>query len=234
MSRGDKLYRGSGGSPINITYPRASRQTEEQGTTQSYRRREPPREADDEMFDDGWTVEKPHTSSIRYDYPSLSPRYSKQDKHNPKRTQLVRPHRPLMGGLLIILGLSLFVLILGVIGLNALGSWWQRHTDDVTYSYPRIYQTDAYVDHGDSEAHPNHFIAFNLNGVVEVIEINPQNARLNRTYYITTTSDPLKPVTVTFPTTNGKQYMYVSIGDPEAAYTIAFVTDGKEFTGVQH
>jgi hypothetical protein len=48
---------------------------------------------------------------------------------------------------------------------------WQRHLDDVTYGYPRTYQTDAAVGHGD-RAHPlSHFIAINLHGVIEVIEI---------------------------------------------------------------
>jgi hypothetical protein len=48
---------------------------------------------------------------------------------------------------------------------------WQRHLDDVTYGYPRTYQTDAAVGHGD-RAHPmSHFLAINLHGVIEVMEI---------------------------------------------------------------
>lgn len=236
MISNGKPYRGTGGSPLDITYPRASRQTEEQGTIHSYRQRKPPPVADDEMLDDGWTVEKPHTSSTRYDqdYPSLSPRSRKQDKRNPKRTQLVRPRRPLAGKLLIILGLGLMVLVLGVLALNALGNWWQRHSDDVTYGFPRTYQTDQYVGHGDSPAQPDHFIVLNLQGIVEVIEINPHNDKLDRGYYITTTSDPLSPVTLSFPTVGGKQYLYVTIGDPNAAYTVALLNNGQAFVGLPH
>jgi hypothetical protein len=48
---------------------------------------------------------------------------------------------------------------------------WQRHLDDVAYGYPRTYQTDAAVSHGD-RAHPmSHFLALNLHGVIEVMEI---------------------------------------------------------------
>jgi hypothetical protein len=127
------------------------------------------------------------------------------------------------------------VLILGVLALQALGNWWQRHTDDVTYGYPRTYQTDQYVGHGDNPNRPNHFIALNLNGVVVVLEVNPQHPQLDKSYYVTTTSDRYNPVTVTFPTIDGKQYMYVSVGDvSNNPYTVSFVNDGKEFTSVQH
>jgi hypothetical protein len=114
------------------------------------------------------------------------------------------------------------------------GSWWQRHTDDVTYGYPRTYQADQYVGHGDSVDHPNHFIALNLKGIVEVVEINTQHAPLDHIYYITTTNSDLNPVTLTFPTIDGKQYLYISIGEPDAAYTVAMANDGKEFIGAQH
>ena len=215
----------------------APRQTEEQARPTRTDKRPLPRVIDDEMGDDGWTVEKPHTSAVRYDqsYPSLSPRNRTKDVGNPRRTRLVKQRRPLVGRLLLMLGFSLFALILAVLALQALGNWWQRHTDDVTYGYPRTYQTDQYVGHGDSQAHPNHFIALNLNGVVVVLEVNPQHPQLDKSYYVTTTSDPLNPVTVTFPTIDGKQYMYVSVGDlSNNPYTVSFVNDGKEFTSVQH
>ena len=48
---------------------------------------------------------------------------------------------------------------------------WQRHLDDVTYGYPRTYQTDAAVGHGDRAHHMSHFLALNLHGVIEVMEI---------------------------------------------------------------
>jgi hypothetical protein len=234
MTSNGKQYNGTGGSPINITYPRASRQTEEQVKTRGYRQRESPRIADDEMLDDGWTVEKPHTSAVRYDRSAVPPRRSAtRDDANPKKTRLIKERRPLLARVLIVTGFGLLALALGIMALSALGSWWQVHTDDVTYGRPRTFQTDQFVGHGDSPAHPNHFIALNLGGIVEVVEIDTRNVRLDHAYYITTTN-PLNPVTLTFPTIDGKQYMYISIGDSSNAYTVAMVNDGQEFTGAQH
>ena len=215
---------------IKIPRARASRQTTEEQPRYSHRQTttSKPRlpELDDDN-EDAWTMPKTRTSTIDY-------RNRTRDMGNPKRTQRVRQRRPFMGRLLIFSGLGLFLVILGVIAIQALGNWWQLHTDDVTYGRPRTYQTDQYVGHGDSPAHPDHFIAFNLNGTVVVLEVNAQHPQLDKSYYVTTGTDPLKPVTLAFPTIDGKQYMYVTIGDPNAAYTVAFVNTGTQFTGVQH
>jgi len=48
---------------------------------------------------------------------------------------------------------------------------YQRWQDDLHYGYPRTYQTDAVVGHGDSASHPSHFIALNLHGHLDVIEL---------------------------------------------------------------
>jgi hypothetical protein len=154
--------------------------------------------------------------------------------NDPKKTRLIKQRRPFLARLLVVLGLGLLALALGNLAWNALANWWQLHTDDITYGRPRTFQADQFVGHGDSVAHPNHFIALNLGGVVEVVEINPQDAQLDHIYYITTTNSPLNPVTLTFPTIDGKQYMYVSIGEPNAAYTVALVNNGKSFVGEQH
>jgi hypothetical protein len=220
---------GSSGTPIKLR-ANANRQTEEQYSPRLTRTRQWADVLDDGI-DDGWTIEKNHTSAIRYDRP---PR--RETTHLPpaKATKVISSRRFTLARFLVMLGLLLFVLALGIMAFNALSSWWQLHTDDVTYGRPRTYQTDAYVGQGDSPAHPNHFLALNLNGVVEVVEINTQNARLDHMYYITITNSPLNPVTLSFPTVDGKQYMYVSIGEQNSAYTVALVNDGKAFVGAQH
>ena len=80
---------------------------------------------------------------------------------------------------LLSLGLAMALCAVFVALFLFVPSAWQRHLDDVTYGYPRTYQTDAAVGHGD-RAHPlSHFIAINLHGVIEVIEIpgDPQSNR---------------------------------------------------------
>lgn len=215
---------------IQIPRARASRQTEKQSGRYSYRQKatgKPRLPALDDDTEEAWTMPKPHTSTIDY-------RNRTRDMGNPKRTQLVRQRRPYVGRLLFFLGVGLLLVILGVLAIQALGNWWQLHTDDVTYGRPRTFQIDQYVGHGDSQTNPAHFIALNLNGTVVVLEVNAQHPQLDKSYYVTTGTDSLKPVTLSFPTINGKQYMYVTIGDPNAAYTVAFVNNGTQFTGVQH
>ena len=72
---------------------------------------------------------------------------------------------------LVFFGIGLFIMIIGWLSFSALSNWWSGKVNDWTYGVPRTYQTDAVVGHGDSAAHPSHFITINLNGKIEVIEI---------------------------------------------------------------
>jgi hypothetical protein len=47
----------------------------------------------------------------------------------------------------------------------------QQWHDNSTYGYPRTYQTNANVGHGDPHSPTSHFIALNQGGVLEVIEL---------------------------------------------------------------
>src|SRR5258708_3135559 len=69
------------------------------------------------------------------------------------------------------IGIVFLVLVVGYASLGAVGSWWQVHQDDSTYGRPRTFQMDAVVGHSDSQAHPSHFIALNLNRPISVIEL---------------------------------------------------------------
>jgi hypothetical protein len=84
---------------------------------------------------------------------------------------------------------------------------WQRHLDDMTYGYPRTFQTDAAVGHGD-RAHPlSHFIAINLHGVIEVMEIPGDPERHQPSLYLiirlAMDEADLVPATVSFRDING-------------------------------
>ena len=185
----------------------------------------------DEEIDDGWTGEKPHSSAIRYDRPS---RRETTRLPQAPATKVISSRRFTLARFLVIFGLLMILLALGIMAFSALSNWWQLHTDDVTFGRPRTYQTDQYVGHGDSPTHANHFIALNLSGIVEVVEINNQDAQKDHIYFITTTNSALNPVTLSFPTVDGKQYMNINIGDSTNAYTVAMVNDGKAFVGAQH
>src|SRR5258708_32526577 len=72
---------------------------------------------------------------------------------------------------LFFVGVVLFVMLIGWVGLNAFGAWWQIHQNDSTYGRPRTYQTDAVVGHSDSAEHPTHFMVVNLNRHIIIIEL---------------------------------------------------------------
>jgi hypothetical protein len=84
---------------------------------------------------------------------------------------------------------------------------WQRHLDDVTYGYPRTYQTDAAVGHGDRTHPVSHFLALNLQGVIEVMEIPGDPERHQPYLYLIVRlaldGADLVPVTVSFRDMNG-------------------------------
>ncbi len=120
---------------------------------------------------------------------------------------------------------------LGSLGLSLI----MREYNNITYGMPRTYQTDAVVGHGDSKAHPSHFIAINLNHQAIVIEFpagNPQNAKSYVVpYYILGQDSNLVPVTVEFRdvTGDGRPDMIVHIHLQAQDQTFVFVNDGKEF-----
>lgn len=128
------------------------------------------------------------------------------------------------------IGIAFLIAVLGYVVLNAIGSWWQIHNDDTTYGRPRTFQTDAVVGHGDSAAHPSHFIAVNLNRHVVIVEIpggDISNALIYGAGTLLGDSQDLTPATLTFSDVNGdgKPDMIVHILDQ----TIVFLNNGAKF-----
>jgi hypothetical protein len=94
----------------------------------------------------------------------------------------------------------------------------------------RTFQTDAVVGHGDSEAHPSHFIAINLNRHVIVIEIPGGDISRSIIYsgpVLLGDGQDMTPVTLTFSDVNGdgKPDMILHILDQ----TIVFLNNGTKF-----
>ncbi|HLH60889.1 MAG TPA: VCBS repeat-containing protein [Ktedonobacteraceae bacterium] len=129
---------------------------------------------------------------------------------------------------LFFLGLGMFIMISGWWIFTSIGTWWINQQNTWTYGMPRTFQTDAVVGHNDSSVHPTHFIALNLNGHIEVIEIPGGDPTHERVYIGPTIfgSNPaLTPVTLSFQDVNGdgKVDMLVHVGNQ----TIVFLNDGK-------
>ncbi len=120
----------------------------------------------------------------------------------------------------------LAMLVLWMLG-SAILSWLQAKHDDLTYGYPRTYQTDAVVGHQDSPAHPSHFTAMNLNGSILVIEVQGGDTTKVRAIVGPTnlnSNGNLDPVTLQFKDVNGdgKPDMIITVhsagGDDHTVY----------------
>ena len=132
---------------------------------------------------------------------------------------------------MIFMGMVVFVMVLGWILFTVFGYWWQGKQDDWKYGNPRTFQTNQFVGHGDSPDHPDHFIAVNTGGMIEVVELNVINPKFDHVYPITTAIDLQTPVFLSFEDTNhdGKLDMLVTIGDSNS-YTVILLNNGTEFT----
>ena len=103
--------------------------------------------------------------------------------------------------------LSLLLLVGFITAFITVPPAWQRHLDDITYGYPRTYQVDVNVGHGDPDHPQSHFIALNLHGVIEVVEIPGDPTRHKPYLYIIVhlamDGADLVPATLSFRDMNG-------------------------------
>ncbi len=167
-------------------------------TTQSYHA--PTTENHFEIDEEGEEVStRPptRTSTRRYD---LAP-YAREER---RTEELPRQGKhPLF-----YIGICLVIMTLFLTGFVLIPPALQKWSDDRTYGYPRTFQVDANVGHGDSNFPVSHFIALNLNGRIEVIEIPQGDAeKLQPHLYLIARlamqGSDLVPVTVSFGDMNG-------------------------------
>lgn len=149
---------------------------------------------------------------------------------NPLETRVLPRRQVNSGRVLIVVGLSLLVMLLGFMALSWLGNWWTTTTNDWTYGRPRTFQTDHVVGHHDSPQHPSHFIALNLDRHVVVIELPGEDASKALTYLgpvLLGDGQDLLPVTLSFEDRNGdgKPDLDIHLGDQ----VIVFLNDGTKF-----
>jgi hypothetical protein len=173
-----------------------------------------------------------HSSAVRY---STAPSRRETVHLQPKLTKVfTRPRRVDRATLVIWLCLGLIVMIGGWWLLSVAATWWQGVQDNLKYGTPRTFQADQYVGLGDSPGHPDHFIALNLHGVIEVVQINPQDPTRDAVYVLTSVGNESVPASLSFRDMNGdgKMDIVVTIGD-STPYTIAMLNNGKSFQPAQ-
>src|SRR6266851_4725926 len=213
-------WNGDPGTPIQYR-TRAPRQTEE-----SARYRQTTRKpiADDDN-PDAWTMRKPHTSAYRY---------PTQQQPDPKKTRVIPQRRFDRTTFVIWLCIGLIVMIVGWWLLSWLANWWQGVQDNMKYGNPRTFQTEQYMNLGDSPAHPDHFIAINLHGEIEVIVMNSLDHTRNTMYGLTNVGNESIPATLSFRDTSGSGRMdvIVTIGD-STPYTLILLNNGKTLVPTQ-
>lgn len=97
-------------------------------------------------------------------------------------------------------GLGLLAALTLILLAQALLNWSFRTWDDLHYGMPRTFQVDAYVGHEKGPL-PSHFIAMNLHGQIEIIELPGGDSAHTRLYLgplISGNNADLVPVTLQF------------------------------------
>ena len=133
------------------------------------------------------------------------------------RNPLRRAHPLLYLGVGMLLMLALWVAIMGV------SNWVMTTMDNIRYGYPRTYQVDAFVGHNETAGTPSHYIAINLHGHIEVIELPGGDAAHARIYVgpqLFGSGSDLVPVTLSFVDVNGdhKPDMIINVQGSQIIY----------------
>ncbi|GAC1382290.1 MAG: hypothetical protein NVS4B7_09590 [Ktedonobacteraceae bacterium] len=120
--------------------------------------------------------------------------------------------------------LTLWTVLIGVI------TWFNTTMDDIHYGRPRTFQTDQFVGHNESSGVPSHFIAINLHGHIEIIELPGGDAAHSRIYtgpQLFTEGSDLVPVTLEFRDVNGDHKLDMIINVQGSQFV--FINDQGSF-----
>jgi hypothetical protein len=107
---------------------------------------------------------------------------------------------------LFFLGVGMLATLALIAVLSIVTNWFTTTLDDLRYGRPRTFQTDAYVGHHESPGTPSHFLAVNLQGRIEIIELPGGDASHARIYIgpqLYGSDADLIPVTLSFIDVNG-------------------------------
>jgi hypothetical protein len=128
------------------------------------------------------------------------------------------------------LGIGMLAIFALWTALSALVGWCATTLDDLNYGRPRTFQADAWVGHNEQGGIPSHFIALNLHGHIEIIEMPGGDATHAHVYIGPQLYGPnsdLVPVTLRFVDVNGdsKPDMLVTFQGTH----IVFINDQGQF-----
>ena len=238
------------GSAITLTNRRTSAAQPAQPTRKRYARQPEPDHQQGSTFGTHPADEPYDTDSFALeggDYPGQPGRgrssvvrqttvpSRRETTHLPaKPTKVFGPRRFDRATLVIWLCLVLIVMVGGWWLLSTVASWWQGVQENIKYGSPRTFQADQFVGLGDTPDHPDHFIALNLHGVIEVIQLNPQDRTEDAVYVLASVGDSNVPASLSFRETTGSGHtdVIVTIGG-NTPYTIILLNNGKTLVPTQ-
>ena len=131
---------------------------------------------------------------------------------------------------LLYLGIGMIVMLALWMGLSMAVNWWNTTWNDIHYGRPRTFQIDAFVGHNETGSTPSHFIAINLSGRIEVIELPGGDGSKARIYLgpqLFGTGADLIPVTLSFVDVNRNHLPDMIIHFQNSH--IVFINDGTGF-----
>ena len=135
---------------------------------------------------------------------------------------------------LLYLGAGMIVTASLLVVVIAVSNWVGTTLDDLHYGRPRTFQIDAYVGHNEAPGRPSHFVAINLHGRIEIIELPGGDASHARIYLGPQLYGPnadLVPVTLSFKDVNGdhRPDMILHFQGTQ----VVFINDGSGFRPTQ-
>jgi hypothetical protein len=131
--------------------------------------------------------------------------------------------------------LAIIIMGIGWFLFSKIADWWTGVHDNMIYGTPfRTFQADEYVGLGDSPDHPDHFIALNLHGVIEIVQINPLDRKKDAVYVLANVGNDSTPASLSFRDTTGSGHIdvIVTIGDT-TPYTLILINNGTTLTPTQ-
>ncbi len=131
---------------------------------------------------------------------------------------------------LLYLGVGMLVTVSVLAVVVVVSTWVSTTLDDLHYGRPRTFQIDASVGHNEAPGMPSHFIALNLHGRLEVIELPGGDATHAHIYLGPQLYGPgadLVPVTLSFKDVNGDHLpdMIIHFQDTQ----VVFINDAGSF-----